>query len=205
MKFSLRTLLILPFLIQLLGITGLLSYFSYRSHQRTMATMADRIIAETSDQISQSLTSYFQIPLRLTQHHQAAITQGLLDPLAVKTLETYFIEQLRLYPEVSNLMVATDQQGLLSVGRPQPDQVEIYRRASPLTPSTTTVTSLTGELRHRQVNPPTPGLRPGLPEPTWRSLLEKHPEGLWLTTIAPTSRGAQPLVMMAYLLPFTDG
>ena len=103
MKFSLRTLLILPFLIQLLGITGLLSYFSYRAHQRTMATMADRIIAETSDQISQSLTNYFQIPLRLTQHHRGEITQGLLDPLGVKTLKTYFIEQLRLYPEVSSL------------------------------------------------------------------------------------------------------
>jgi signal transduction histidine kinase len=205
MKFSLRTLLILPFLIQLLGITGLLSYFSYRTHQRTMVTMADRIIAETSDQISQSLTNYFQIPLRLTQHHRAEIIQGVLDPLAVKTLETYFIEQLRLYPEVSSLMIAMERQSLLSVSRSQPDQIEIYQRSSSADLSTTTVTSLTGELRHRQATPPAPGLRPGLPDPTWGSLLEKHPEGLWLTTVAPTTSGTQPLVMMAYLLPFIDG
>lgn len=84
MKFSLRTLLILPFLIQLLGITGLLSYFSYRAHQRTMATMADRIIAETSDQISQSLTNYFQIPLRLTQHHRGELPRACSIPWGSK-------------------------------------------------------------------------------------------------------------------------
>lgn len=53
-------------------------------------------------------------------------------------------------------MIVTEAQSLLSVGRPQPDQIEITHRPSPLAPSTTTVTSLSGELRHRQVTPPHP-------------------------------------------------
>ena len=60
MKFSLRNLLIVPFLLQIIGITGLVGYLSYRSGQRAVQSMASQLMTETSQRAAESLKAYLK-------------------------------------------------------------------------------------------------------------------------------------------------
>ncbi|MGF1569885.1 MAG: ATP-binding protein [Nodosilinea sp.] len=117
MKFSLRTLLILPFLLQVVGITGLVGYLSYRSGRQAVRNIAGQLMAETGNRVSQGLDSYLQIPEFVTQTDAALIQQGHFDPADLAPLEPHLVQQLSLFPELSGLAVANEAGAFLNVGR----------------------------------------------------------------------------------------
>ncbi|NJL45021.1 MAG: hypothetical protein HC922_03305, partial [Leptolyngbyaceae cyanobacterium SM2_3_12] len=128
MKFSLRTLLVLPFLLQVVGLTSLVGYLSYRSGQRAVDTLANRLMVESSSRINQGLERYFQTPITITEAHRTAIRLGILDWQNQALFNTYFVEQLAANPDISGLMIATEDRDFLAVGRDQPNQLVIRSR-----------------------------------------------------------------------------
>jgi CHASE1-domain containing sensor protein len=58
--FSLQTLLIVPFVLQVLGITGLVGYLSYRSGQAAIKNLADQLIDQTAHRVHDRLTDYLE-------------------------------------------------------------------------------------------------------------------------------------------------
>ena len=59
---SLRYLLIIPFLIQVFGAVGLVGYLSFRNGQKSVANLAEQLMLEVENNISERLKTYFATP-----------------------------------------------------------------------------------------------------------------------------------------------
>lgn len=128
MAISLRTLLIVPFVLQVLGITGLVGYVSYRSGQRAVQDMARQLMVEMGQRVEANLETYLQVPKTLTRvNAQVMITdQGQGPPL--DRLETDFLQQIQGFPEIIQLTMATPAGSFLGVSRLGNDQTLIRHR-----------------------------------------------------------------------------
>ena len=91
--FSLQTLLIVPFVLQVLGVTGLVGYFSYRSGQRTIESLADKLMEETGDLVTQDLNSYLQMGHRINASHIAALRSGAISGDDLDQLHQFLVLQ----------------------------------------------------------------------------------------------------------------
>ena len=103
MQLSLRTLLIIPFVLQVVGITSLVGYLSYRSSQQAIADLAYQLTTETSHRITEKLDSYLQ---RAHQSNKARIATLETDTLSLNDLNQlhhYLIGQHRQMPDIKTL------------------------------------------------------------------------------------------------------
>lgn len=131
MAVSLRTLLIVPFVLQVLGITGLVGYVSYRSGQRAVQDIARQLMVEMGQRVEANLETYLQVPETLTRvNAQVMITdQGQGPPL--DRLETSFLQQIQGFPEIIQLTMATPAGAFLGVSRLSNDTTLIRHRTLP--------------------------------------------------------------------------
>ena len=61
-KIPLRTILIVPFVLQIFGTVGLLGYLSYRNGQKAVNEVAAQLRSKISDRVQFYLQSYLEIP-----------------------------------------------------------------------------------------------------------------------------------------------
>jgi PAS domain S-box-containing protein len=112
----LKTILILPFVIQLVGTVSLVGYFSFRSGQRSVNTLVAQLQVKAGDQVAQHLDGYLAIPKRMNQTTHDAIDLGLLEVTDFDRLEQYLWRQMQR-SEVSQLSYATVDGEFLGVER----------------------------------------------------------------------------------------
>ena len=89
MRLSSRTLLIVPFVLQVVGITSLVDYLSYCSSQKAIEDLAYQLTTETSHRIAEKLDSYLQ---RAHQSNTARIAA-----LETDTIRRDDLDQLHRY------------------------------------------------------------------------------------------------------------
>ena len=77
-QFPLRSLLVLPFVVQVLVTVSLVGYLSYRSGQKTVEQLAEHLLQETSDRIGQTLEEYLQFAHQTNQINIAAVRSGAI-------------------------------------------------------------------------------------------------------------------------------
>ncbi|WP_341730685.1 response regulator [Microcoleus sp. EPA2] len=111
----LRTVLIVPFVIQIVGTVGLVGYLSYKNGQQAVKDLAYQLIDEVDGRVEQNLQNYLDVPKQINQNHAAAIRTRVLDWKNFSDLERYFAQQLQIYATVSNVAIATEQKEFLAV------------------------------------------------------------------------------------------
>ncbi|MEA5620569.1 diguanylate cyclase [Cronbergia sp. UHCC 0137] len=94
-KVPLRTLLIVPFVLQTVGVATLVGYFSYRSGQRAIEKVADQLMTEVSDRVEQHLDSYLGKAQEINRINLDAFESGILDLNDFNSLGKYFYRQVR--------------------------------------------------------------------------------------------------------------
>jgi signal transduction histidine kinase/DNA-binding NarL/FixJ family response regulator len=97
-KTKLRTVLIVPFVIQIVGTVGLVGYLSFKNGQQAIADLADRLMKQTSDRVNQHLDSYLITPHQINQTNLFEIESGLLDINDLRALEKVFWKQVKVFP-----------------------------------------------------------------------------------------------------------
>jgi signal transduction histidine kinase/DNA-binding response OmpR family regulator len=122
---SLRLLLIVPFVLQIVSTVGLVGYLSYRSGQKAVEEMATSLMSEIGDRIDQNLNSYLNAPEQVAKTNASLIRQGLLDPQNLPALQTHFAQQLQIFPSVSNALIANEKKDFVEVSRDTSDQLTI--------------------------------------------------------------------------------
>lgn len=128
MAVSLRTILIVPFVIQVLGITGGVGYLSYRSGQRAVQDMASQVMAEMDQRITAQVMAYLQVPDTLAQVNAQVMANAPNPEAAFATLETHFLQQLQHFPEVNGLAITTPSGQVLNISRlPQGETIIQHR------------------------------------------------------------------------------
>ncbi|HEY9598824.1 MAG TPA: PAS domain S-box protein, partial [Cyanophyceae cyanobacterium] len=96
-KFPLRTILIVPFVLQIVGTVGLVGYLSYRNGQQAVNKLASQLMNEVSSRIDLHLDSYLALPHQINQINLDAVETGLLDLQNFSRVGTYFWKQMRVW------------------------------------------------------------------------------------------------------------
>ncbi|MGI2903255.1 ATP-binding protein [Tolypothrix sp. VBCCA 56010] len=96
-KLSLRSLLIVPFVLQIFAAVGLTGYLSFRNGQQAINDLATRLRSEVSLRIDQHLQTQLDTARNLAQTNGDAIDLQLLDPKDPTALGQFFWKQLKLH------------------------------------------------------------------------------------------------------------
>ncbi len=115
-KLSLRTVLIVPLVLQILGIVGFVGYLSFKNGEQAVNELSTQLRQETSAHIQSYIESYLETPHLVNQANVEAIKSGYLDVFNVKDtklLERYFARQLQVFKSVSYISVSNEQGGII--------------------------------------------------------------------------------------------
>jgi len=126
-KLPLRTVLIVPFVLQIVGAVGLVEYLSYRNGQQAVQDLASQLMDELDNRVEQNLQHYLDVPQQINQNRATAIATGVLNWKDFSALERYFAKQLQIYGTVSNVAIATEQKEFLTVERSLADNSLVIR------------------------------------------------------------------------------
>jgi PAS domain S-box-containing protein len=113
---TLQTIVIVPFVVQLLGTVGLVGYLSFRNGQAAVNDVAAQLRREISDRTSERITTYLKTPHLINRTNADAIRLGQLDITDSKSLERYFLKQIQVFDSLSRIYFSNPQGGLTSVG-----------------------------------------------------------------------------------------
>jgi len=100
-KLPLRTVLIVPFVLQIVGAVGLVGYLSFRNGQKSVNNLAGQLMNEVSSRVEQNLQVYLTTPHQINQSKLDAVKLGLLNMNNLSDWEKYLWRQVQLYPYIN--------------------------------------------------------------------------------------------------------
>ncbi len=116
-KIPLRTVLLVPFLLQIIVISGLVGYISFHNGQKGVNEVAGQLHSEINARINEYLKDFVETPHQIIQNNYVAINQGLLNYNNQFMLERYFREQIQIYTSVSSIYFGNTSGGIANSGR----------------------------------------------------------------------------------------
>ncbi len=116
-KFRLRLILLVPFLVQIIFISGLVGYISYRSGERAVNDVAVRLHAGITERINEYLDDFVETPYLIVQNNAVTIGSGILNYTNQIEQERYFREQIQIYKSVSSVYFGNTSGGIANSGR----------------------------------------------------------------------------------------
>ncbi|WP_204104153.1 MULTISPECIES: histidine kinase dimerization/phospho-acceptor domain-containing protein, partial [Spirulina sp. CCY15215] len=116
-KLPLRTVLIIPFVAQIVGAVSLVGYLSFRSGTKAVEDLANRLIDETGDRIAEKLDVYLATANLVNQINLDLIRTKNLDATDPDRLGQHFWRQLQQFDAVDYIYFANERGGIVSVGR----------------------------------------------------------------------------------------
>jgi PAS domain S-box-containing protein len=205
MRVSLRILLLVPFLLEVVGITSLMGYLSHRSGERAVEDLAQQLIIETGDRVTQNLNYYFGVAEDLVAENKATIELGLLDWQDFSKVEDFFIRQLQIHDLVSSLFIVTDSEDCLVVARDYAERLVVHEHLHPPGVINTYIVDSEGNFLYSGNS----NIYDDLPEAQATKLACNDTSGMpetgqWLTIFSSSSAVNQPTLRLARLAPFVD-
>ena len=114
-KVPLKTVLIVPFVLQIFAIVGLTGYLSFRNGQRAVNELATKLQKEVSDRIEQHIQHYLHTPHLFHQINAAAIRNEILDIEDFDLLRGYFWSQIQLEEAVTYIFFGNEDGNFIGV------------------------------------------------------------------------------------------
>ncbi len=115
-KVPLRTALIVPFVLQIMGTVGLVGYFSFRNGQQAVSNLASQLRHELTSRIEERLKTYTEAPHAINRLNAIALAQGDIDVDEAKG-ESTFWQQIQIFPAVSYIYCGSQSDAFLGVGK----------------------------------------------------------------------------------------
>jgi signal transduction histidine kinase/DNA-binding NarL/FixJ family response regulator len=119
-KLPLRSLLIVPFVIQIFAAVGLTGYLSLRNGQQAVHELAVHLQNEVSDRIDQHLDSFLLSGRQVAQINAKAIELKTLDPENTNQLGRYFWQQMQVY-DLGYINLVSESGNFVGSGRFDPN------------------------------------------------------------------------------------
>ncbi|MGC9528293.1 MAG: ATP-binding protein [Limnospira sp.] len=134
-RFSLRFVLIAPFLLQIFGTVGLVGYLSYQNGQKAVEDLVAQLMDEVSDRVELYLETYLAMPELINRINADAVRNGQLDLQNLPRLERHFIDQIQQFESVSTILFGSPDGRFRTIHRSPffEDQLELGR-SDPLNP-----------------------------------------------------------------------
>lgn len=116
-KSSLRTVLIVPFVLQTFSIVGLIGYLSFKNGQQAINNVAMQLREEITNRIDSNLKSYLTIPHQVNQTNAVALDLGQLKLQDLEGLERHFWQQIQTFDSLTFAGIGLENQENLGAER----------------------------------------------------------------------------------------
>ncbi|MGB0564543.1 MAG: adenylate/guanylate cyclase domain-containing protein [Spirulinaceae cyanobacterium] len=126
-QISLRWLLTVPFLLQMLGTVGLVGYLSWRAGQRAVNDLASQLRSELTARIEERLGAYIATPHVINRLNATAIQEGTLNLGAAQGGEP-LLQQIKVSLLTNGIYCGDEQGNFLGVTR-RPSQSRFERHS----------------------------------------------------------------------------
>jgi len=100
---SLRSILVIPFVVQLVGAVSLTGWLASRSSHHAVREAIDELTIQVNDKIASHIEYYLKMPHLILQANGVAIETKILDSRDFTALERHFFSQLQFYTAVDYL------------------------------------------------------------------------------------------------------
>ncbi|HBB31169.1 MAG TPA: hypothetical protein DDZ80_20735, partial [Cyanobacteria bacterium UBA8803] len=130
-KLPLQTVLVVPFVLQIVGTVGLVGYLSFKSGQNAVENLAHQLMAQVGERISDRLTTYLNAPQDIVAANRLAVEQGTLDINDFEQLRQQFWQETTLHPLIQGIFFGNEPGELIWYGRFHSE--EIVKQAEKLT------------------------------------------------------------------------
>ena len=114
---SLRTLITVPFVLQIVAIVGLTGYLSWRNGQEAVNQLVTQLQDEVSDRIEQKLRLFLKNPEVVTKINAEAVSSRELDLQNSQSLKRRILQQIKLFYPLSYIQFATETGDFIGVER----------------------------------------------------------------------------------------
>ncbi|MEM9245439.1 MAG: adenylate/guanylate cyclase domain-containing protein, partial [Cyanobacteria bacterium P01_F01_bin.153] len=115
-RMRLRTILVLPLLLQLVGAVGLVGWLSFRSGEASVTELADQLHSEMGQRTRDRVTEYLEGAQRVNQVNINALDLGLISLDNIGAARSYFWRQALTYPFIGYVGFANEDAQSLRVG-----------------------------------------------------------------------------------------
>lgn len=105
----LRFTLIVLFVLQLLISVGLVGYLSLRNGEEAIEDLANQLMSETGDRISERLNIYLLTPHQVNQLNEDALDMGQLQLNDFQSMERHFWRQSQVFELISYIQFGNSQ------------------------------------------------------------------------------------------------
>lgn len=107
-KAQLQTVIVVPFLVQIVGTVGVVGWLSFQNGQRAVNDVAAQLRAEISGRIKDRIENYMSIPHIVNHLNVQSIKLGQLNLEDKQKLEHNFIEQIQYFDSISIIYTSTE-------------------------------------------------------------------------------------------------
>ncbi|MGE5660492.1 MAG: PAS domain S-box protein [Actinomycetota bacterium] len=125
-KVSLRTVLIVPFVVQIATTVTLVGYLSYKNGQQAVEELANQLMKAVSAQISVRLDAYLHLPQAVVTANTLALEQGTLNLKDLESVRKQLWQQISLYPSIGTNGFANEQGEEVSCARILSEEAHHY-------------------------------------------------------------------------------
>ncbi|MEM9816226.1 MAG: diguanylate cyclase [Cyanobacteria bacterium P01_D01_bin.6] len=118
-RLPLRTVITIPFVVQVVAVVGVVGYLSFRNGQLTVNSLASQLRTELTSRILQQIETTVEQPYVINQINANLFLRGDIDVVTERG-EHQFWQQAKVFSSTNIIYCATEQEGaFLGVGRSQ--------------------------------------------------------------------------------------
>ena len=107
-KAPLQTVLIVPFLVQIVGTVGVVGWLSFQNGQRDVNDVAAELRGEITERMKDKIQTYMSIPHIVNHLNVQGLKLGQLNLEETQKLELHFLKQIQYFDSISIIYVGKE-------------------------------------------------------------------------------------------------
>ncbi|MDY7031912.1 MAG: cache domain-containing protein [Thermodesulfobacteriota bacterium] len=116
-KIPLRTVLIVPFVLQIFVTVSLVGYLSFKNSQSAVDAVVSELRNEISKQIQLHLEIFLKSPILINNNNEKSLSIGLLDINNSDEIARKFWQQKQVYKDINVIFIGNEKGGYLGVDK----------------------------------------------------------------------------------------
>ena len=115
-KFRLRSILVVPFVLQIVAAVGWVGYLSYRNGEKTVKDLANQLGSSVSARVNERVQNYLEAPPLVNQINQDSLPLGVLDFEDLERSRPYLWKQVLRFNSIGYAGIANNKGEYLRIG-----------------------------------------------------------------------------------------
>ena len=103
LKAPLTTLLVVPMVVQVVGIISVVGYLSYRNGQKAIQDLSGQLRTSVTARVEEQVHDYLEKPMLVNAINVRLATQKLLPVDSPQEMESYFVTQSKLFSDLGTI------------------------------------------------------------------------------------------------------